>query len=749
MQWKWLKRWTKENKMGQFNICSFPQYVVRTPSFSVSSYLDLLENYTLGKAIAYLEEPFFKEAIKLASPDLLTLFNRLKDNPETLTQEKKESLETTLLKYIARISSRCTPFGLFAGCAVGEFSSETNVVVKSHHKFNRFTQFDMHFWIGFLQKIEKQNEYIHSLKYFLNNSIYTFGDFYRYIEYKYEDGKRGHSISALRKSLILEQLVHQVQNGSTVNEMIETISSDESEKAEALEFIYKLIDFQFLVSELETGTTGTNEIDKVLKIINKIPNSESTQITLKDFQNDFETIDKSLFDTETYYQRIKKSIEKLGFQYEPKYLFQTDLNITTSLSTLNKQVSKKTIEALTFLNGIQKYQESKRLIDFINAFSQRYETREMPLATVLDTETGIGYLQNDKKNSSHSILDRFSFQFNDKEDKKRVWRDLDFVLEQKLKIAINLNRDEITLSEKDFPNFDSNFDSSPSTFSIITEIIKSDGEETIAITLSGDTSASKLLGRFCNGNEEIYNLTKQIVRKETEYHKNKIVAEIVHIPESRTGNVLRRPILREYEIPYLANPSVSIDYQIDINDLTISIDKNTIILKSKKYNKEVIPFLSNAHNYSVNSLPIYHFLCDLQYQNTKPIYGFNWGVLEQHYQFFPRVKYKEVILSKAKWIVSGGEIKTILKDKSQINTAFANWKKERNIPRFVNWADYDNTLLLDFNQEICIKMFLNSVKNISRIILEEFLFTENSVVKNQKGENFSNQFIVSFYKKGF
>jgi hypothetical protein len=55
--------------------------------------------------------------------------------------------------------------------------------------------------------------------------------------------------------------------------------------------------------------------------------------------------------------------------------------------------------------------------------------------------------------------------------------------------------------------------------------------------------------------------------KEKKYHPDKILAEIVHIPESRTGNILRRPILRDYEIAYLSNSGVSRDYTLDINDL--------------------------------------------------------------------------------------------------------------------------------------------------------------------------------------
>jgi hypothetical protein len=60
-------------------------------------------------------------------------------------------------------------------------------------------------------------------------------------------------------------------------------------------------------------------------------------------------------------------------------------------------------------------------------------------------------------------------------------------------------------------------------------------------------------------------LTKEIVEKEKKYHPDKILAEIVHIPESRT-NILRRPILRDYEIAYLSNSGES-RLHFDINDL--------------------------------------------------------------------------------------------------------------------------------------------------------------------------------------
>lgn len=112
------------------------------------------------------------------------------------------------------------------------------------------------------------------------------------------------------------------------------------------------------------------------------------------------------------------------------------------------------------------------------------------------------------------------------------------------------------------------------------------------------------------------------------------------------------------------------------------------------------------------------------------------------------MEYKEIILSKARWIITKADITSFLKlNASEIFRSFSEWRTNREIPRFVNWINFDNTLLLDFQTEIGIQLFLKSTQNKDTIILEEFLFTEEgSIVKNSKEEGFSNQFILSFYK---
>ena len=734
--------------MNNHQVLPFLHYVLRTPLFPLPFYFDLLENYSEEALLLQFENPYVREAIRMASPELLTALKKWKADPSSVSPKKRESLQLSLLKYIARISTRCTPFGLFAGCSVGKIASETNIILNSTENFSRFTQFDMQFWVALLREFAKREEVIPYLKYYPNNSIYALGDFYRYVEYNYVKTKREHSISALRKTKLLSDLVLKVTSGKTVDEMVCLLADDDSETAEALEYINQLIDFQFLVNELDATVTGSDEWARVFSIIDKIPNFKKESLLLQSIRTQFLVLDQTLVPYEKNYEAIKDLIQKIGVDHDEKYLFQTDLNTTASVNTLSTSSQKKVFQAVRFLNGIQKRKKSENHTSFIKAFTQRYESREMLLATVLDTETGIGYLQNSEMNDTHEILEQFSFKSKVQELVIQSWSSRDFIMEKKLGECIFKNEKVISLSENDFPDFDPTWNNAPATFSVMIEIALHQEKELLSIESSGDVSAAKLLGRFCNGNDAIYNLTDEIVIKEATYHSDKILAEIVHIPESRTGNILRRPVLRAYEIAYLANSGVNQDYTIDLSDLMISIRKNKIILRSKKHNKEVIPFLSNAHNYATKSLPIYHFLCDFQSQDIKPIYSFSWGILETHYDFFPRVDYNGVLLSKSKWRVSKTEITPFYKmDGNQLFEAFSIWRKQRSIPRLVNWAHFDNTLLLDFEKEIGIQLFLKSVVNHAKITLEEFLFTEESVVTNATGENFANQIILSFYKE--
>lgn len=718
------------------NFSTFNTYILRTTTFPISFYTSLLENYSSKLLFETIENSFVKNAIRLASPELIIGYEKYIQNPLLYDKEKASSLELSLLKYIARMSSRATPFGLFAGCSTGCLKNETHIVLSK--KIKTHTQFDMQFWIALLQKITHNKIFQKKLLFFPNSSLYDIGDFYRYVEYKFVAKKREHSISSIKKNPFLEIIIKTSKDGKTIDELANTIIESDSERAEATAFIEELIENQILVSIIETTVTGESEVERVLKILNDINYTNEENEIINEISNFIKTLNDPYVFNKTAITYIIEKIKELEIDFDEKYVLQTDSYYKTTENTLNKNITDKLSKAITFLGNIQDLEYNQNLEHFKKAFQKRYENKEMPLAVALDTEIGIGYIQNSGMNDSNPILEKFSFSTSKTSEATEFWSKNDYILEDKLQNCIANKESFILVKEQDFKVSEKINRVFPATFSAMIEIVNQDNKELITLDSLGNFSASKLIGRFCNGSQEIKKLAKEIVEKETDFYKESVLAEIAHIPESRTGNILRRPVLRAHEIPYLSNSILPKENQIEINDLMVSVKNDTIILRSKKLNKEVIPCLSNAHNYSNNALPIYQFLCELQGQKSNPVYKFNWGILKNHYTYFPRVIYQDVILSKARWLISETELKSI-----KTFNDFENWRIKKLLPKYVNIIKGDNTLLLDLEKEICYNLLKKEMNN--KITLEEFLFTNSSLVKDEQKNDYVNQFIISYY----
>uniref|UniRef100_UPI0035A1C9EC lantibiotic dehydratase n=1 Tax=Kaistella sp. TaxID=2782235 RepID=UPI0035A1C9EC len=374
-------------------------------------------------------------------------------------------------------------------------------------------------------------------------------------------------------------------------------------------------------------------------------------------------------------------------------------------------------------------------------FYKRFENEEIQLSYAMDTEVGIGYRQDLSTLGVHPYVEDLIIPSLKQKQKLEIkLNSFQILLNQKLQGALLEKCTLINLVDEDLEDFDENWDDLQETMSFMTEIISEGGHEKLYLN-HGSGNAGKLLGRFCSEKSDIRNFVKEISLKEQELHSNKILAEIIHLPESRIGNILRRPQIRNYEIPYLGNSTVPKESQISIDDLYLSIRNNKLILRSKRLNKEIVPCLTNAHNYSTNSLPTYHFLCDFSTQDTRSSLLFHWGGLIHIYNFFPRVEYRNIILSKAKWKITLKEINhfaSLMNNRKQLMYEIKKWRKKRQIPEWIQWIKSDNTLLINLENSGLVTMFLSSITNEKTVLIEEFLKYEKS--------DFTNQFVFSIFK---
>lgn len=728
--------------MSRFPYQFFDEYVVRTPTFSCKNFqkeINSKDEITDAELKKICINPIFQEAIYLASPHLYDELAKWIHSEKEFSKKEYQKLKHTLLKYYSRISTRSTPFGLFSAVGLGSFD-KLRMTIPVSEKI-RDTKLDMYFLVSLAQYFVQQPEVRNKLLFYPNNSIYKVGSRIRYIEYQYTGGKREYIISLAPLSEELQQILNFSKEGKTIQQIAEILIDEEITEEEALEFVEELIDNQILVSELEPNVSGNDFLDTIITILGKREIKKEAEILIS-IKNKLDELDQNISNPIPRYAEIEELIKSFTIEYEPKYLFQTDL-YHKALFNLPFEWKRQLKKGISFLNKITLNQAENEFSKFKKAFSERFEEQELPLLYVLDNEIGIGYKQNVLLKGIHPYLDDLIIPASQKNQNKNIeLTPVHQILNEKVQEALLDNQYTIKLTDEDFKDFEQNWDDLPDTISIMTELVSDNNQEKLFLNSSTGSSAANLLGRFCSEKSKVRNLTKDITKKEQELNPEDILAEIIHLPEARIGNVIRRPTLRQYEIPYLAQSLLPAENQISVEDLYISLKNDRIVLRSKMLNKEIKPHLTNAHNYYTNTLPVYHFLSDLYSQNTRSGFYFSWGGLEDIYAFLPRVEYDNIILSKARWKVTEKDISSLellSSDKEDFLLELKNWRSKRKIPAWIQWVKFDNTLTMNLENYDMAELFIQAVRNEKSIIIEEFLYNEN--------DDFKREFIFPMYRE--
>ncbi|MCL2042327.1 MAG: lantibiotic dehydratase family protein [Bacteroidales bacterium] len=650
----------------------FLTFVFRTPYVSFPRFAKTLSRLEADESHwqEFLKDPSLQEAIFLGSPVLYDEIQKFLSGALVVPKEVNK-LKMSVLRYYTRMSTRCTPFGLFAGFSLGQLEEASEMELVDAKRYSRYTRLDMNYLCNLAQDICKLPEARRYLKYFPNSSIYPLGEKLRYVEYYYKDARRIHNINAVDNSEYVGAVLDTSRTGAKIEALAALLTGDDITLEEATAFIHELIDNQILVSELDPAVTGRDFLAQVLGWVFSTETQGTQSFTerhgergdsLSDTLHDksekltkisalLSEIDASAIgSTLSKYADIEKIVKEMGTAYEAKFLFQTDMFKPVNKAMLDKKIVQNIQEAMALMNKISIQPSETLLSKFAENYYERYEGCEMPLLQVLDTENGIGYRES--VGDINPLLEGYALPARQSQTTDIKWNRIQSVLLKKILEAYKTNAYSVEIADKDFDFLTVNWDDLPATMPGMCEIFSNKaGEPLVYVHGSGGSSAANMLGRFCHVNQELENYVKEITDFEQAQNLDVVYAEIVHLPESRTGNILLRPVLRPYEIPYLSKSSVAEEFQIPLSDLYVSVNGKNVFLRSKRLNKRVVPRLSTAHNFSFNSMPVYHFLCDMQTQGLRGGIGFSWGSLANEYEFLPRATYKNVVLSLAKWTV--------------------------------------------------------------------------------------------------
>lgn len=705
-------------------------YLYRSPAFSYEDLYELniaITNKDIISIKKIYSNSYFLNAIFFASKDFYHVSkNWLNDISEF---DDSDKILISLYKYYNRICVRSTPYGLFAGFATGNIVRESSSILRDiTNPWEFYIRPDMSLIEKLITKVNTpQNSNI--IKFSTNNTVYHVADKLRYIE---ADSNKNYTITQVQNSEFLDSLLKFAEKGQyliDIREFVKNILSDVSDE-EVNSFIDDLVSSQLLIAQLPPYITANTEILSNLKETFSYTSLIDDELEkINDICYDIKaTLNNGRNISDSFYYKNQKSFSEQDFQ--------VDLKINLVQNQLSSKVVISLSKAVNELSKLPNAPHHSRISEFKTKFTARFGTEEIPLVYALDPQMGVGYdLQISGNLEDVPLINDIDFSLPEQK-KSNTQHPLVSYVQQKFQSSFNhVNLLPIKLEENDIKNNISGNTSKRmfSDYYLMGELYSKstdcldDGEFKFYCTSAIPRPfMATVLSRFSYYDKSLAEKVRHNVDKEN----NSIVAEIVHQPDGRIGNILLRPSFYNHEIAYYSQSNPD-NIQISINDLLISIIDDEIVIRSKKLGKIIIPRLSSSHNFHIAQLPFYRFVCDLQYYNMSNGFEWDWGHLKDSL-YLPRVEYKNLILCEAKWqlfFFEGLSIR-LLKEKM----------KELLIPRYFKIKDSDNTLLLDSSNIVCLNILLKRLKDKKKVYVYELINDSFFITHNSK--HYSSEVII-------
>jgi len=670
---------------------------------------------------ASLHDARFMEGIYLASPALHEECEKWRHG--TLTDARKVTrLRSALTRYYVRARSRCTPFGLFAGCAVAAWGPASQVTVAAAAAA-RHTRLDMHYLCALAQQLAAHPAVRPHLRYWPNTSLYQLDEEIRFVEHHYADGRRVHQLSAVQATPYLRQLLAATQAGATYPALVALLEEVASEPGEAAQFVEELIEAQVVVHELEPTVTGQEFFAHMQAVLTRIgeqaPEIAAIAARLTDVRQQLAALDQNSVNPAASYGRIVAMLAPLGVPPEAGKLFQVDavpgLGAAATLATAWQHDLLAAVEALACLAPPP---AQPRLAAFRERFQARYETQEVPLLEALDNESGISYTEYGRSSYSplvHDLVTTPGAPPTSSSSRTKAQQ----LLHEKLREAERTQQYSVALTPADLPPAPAAGPPLPPSLAILFRII--DGHR-LLIESVGGSSAVNLLGRFAHADPAIAGIITQVAAHEQAHNPAVAFAEICHLPVSRAGNLLQRPCFRALEIPYLAQSALPAEGQVLVQDLLLSVRHGELWLRSRKTGQRIVPRLGTAHNFTHEALPVYQFLCDLQTQGLQAQLSFGWEAGPGNTTFLPRLTYRNVVLAPACWQLTAADVAPLLAGPAAPEALWRAFCQQWRLPRYFTLADGDNELLVDTENPLLVATWLDTIRQRPVVQLKEFLF---------------------------
>ncbi|MCP1308120.1 lantibiotic dehydratase [Paenibacillus tyrfis] len=695
---------------------TLPFFMIRMPLLPLESFRTIREgDFYIDSLQRLLDTDYVQEAIAVASPSLYEALPHL----ERRTDERKtKQAASSALKYISRMSTRPTPFGLFAGVAVGGFADTTDVRLNPTEYYRKRTRPDMEWLLQVVHRLEQRPEIVRQLRVTRNDAVqYTGGRLellYPTMAGQAKQAESGQdnkiSVRATPPAVYALELADQpVKFEELIRKLAFRYGNEGTDEQVIADFLWTLFTKEFLISELRPPLTGGSPLDYAIGRLELIQGADEEKGLLSHVRTLIQEYDACpLGEGTVLYRDFTKLMRQHG---ETASVVQVDLALSSQKIELNRSIGEEAARVGEILWRLSQSQRGfAHLKEYHTRFLEKYgDCCDVPIMELLNEETGLGV-------PASYLVSPFSRKEESSEKTKRAieWERLTM---EKLAGALLQRQMEIELTDELIERLtdrDQGEDEAPDSIEVYLEVIASSpeaidkGDYMLALGPNpGSLEAGSTFGRFLDMfDDETRNKVQQIRSRQQQSRPGAIFVEASYIPQyGRTANVMLAPNLRDFEISIGTNSAAG-KIPLRLDDILVSATSERLYLKSASMGKEVVVTAGHMLNFQ-QSPPVYRFMRELSFEGVRTWQPFEWGRLEQ-FVFLPRVRYGRTILSPAKWNLYPHNVSSAGKMgiDGEWHERFAAWKNEWMVPRYVYMVYTDHRILLDLEN----KEFIDEVR---------------------------------------
>ncbi|MCI3934520.1 lantibiotic dehydratase [Streptomyces sp. AN091965] len=701
------------------------------------------------------EEPLLREAVQVASPSLFRELERMARDGDN--GDADERVHSSLLRYVARMSTRPTPFGLFAQVGAGEFGDATRLARMREAPASTRTRADVGWLLTLIRTLEGDRFLRDSLRVVVNPCLYRSGgrlvlpvtDVY---------GQSDNRSASVRTTRAVDLALRCAEGRPSYAELIARMRSAlpgaGEDRIRAL--VDGLWDLHILTSDLRPATTDTRPERALLERIQGVDSAEPYRSALERTHAYAARVDEApRADLSRRLSLLDAHQRSTAPDYE-RDAYQVDATAALLTPVIKADVAEAAADAAeTLLRlGLQR-SRPRHLAQYHQAFVERYGVgAEVPVLQLLNAEQGLDAPETYSYPPRSTPLPPLPEHGPGRAEQ---------ALASLTAAALHQGRNEIEITDAFLETWDPAGTADPSarpSLDVTAQIASSSkealdrGEWKLVLSPAPLRDGGRLLGRFSDVlGHDLTTKLRQIATAEEALCPEALFVELSYVhQEGRGGNLAIHPSLRSHEICVNTSPSGGPVQQILLSDVLVGATDDRLYLRSATLGRELR--VTQSHVLNPYKAPnICRFLLEVSDDGFAQLAEFDWGLLDSA-PVLPRVSRGRVVLRPARWRIDvdmPGAVQPFtgaLPDRDRFFDAFQEWRRTWRVPKWVCLSVLDNKLLLDLDHPLCVDEIHRELRRTTAVgslplMLEEMLPDFSQLwLRDPDGRPYASEIVV-------